>query len=324
MRILVYGAGVQGSLYAARLHEHGYDVSLLARGQRLVDLRAHGVILQDVATGRRTTTPVPVVERLEPADVYDLAIVPVRREQVGAILPALAAAGRIPTILFMHNHAGGADDLVAAVGRERVLLGFPGASGRRQGPVIEYILIPQQPTTLGELDGRATPRVAAIATALRGAGFRVAISRDMDAWLKAHAVLVTAVSGTLSLADGDNERLARTPELVALFAAGVREGFGALRTLGLPPPPTSLRAIFGWLPNRITIAYWRRLFGSSRGEAYFAWHARTAWEEGTALGSEVRELVRQSGRATPAFDQLCASIDVYAATHGSSMPPARG
>lgn len=315
MRILIYGAGVQGSLYAARLHEHGHDVSLLARGQRLVDLRAHGMILKDAATGRRTMTPVPVVERLDPTDMYDLAMVPVRREQVGAILPALAVAGRIPTILFMHNHAGGSDDLVAAVGRGRVLLGFPGASGRREGPVIEYILIPQQPTMLGELDGRATPRVAAIADALRGARFRVAISRDMDAWLKAHAVLVTAVSGALYLAGGDNERLARTPDAVALFASGVREGFGALRALGLSPPPRSLRAIFGWLPNRITIAYWRRLFGSSRGEAYFAWHARTAWEEGNALASEVRALVRSSGRATPALDRLCAAIDDYARVH---------
>jgi len=140
----------------------------------------------------------------------------------------------------------------------------------------------------------------------------------MDAWLKAHAVLVTAVSGALYLAGGDNECLARTPATVALFASGVREGFGALRALGLPPPPRSLRAIFGWLPNRITVAYWRRLFGSPRGEAYFAWHARTAWGEGRALAGEVRALVRSSGHATPVLDQLCVAIDAYAAAHASS------
>jgi 2-polyprenyl-6-methoxyphenol hydroxylase-like FAD-dependent oxidoreductase len=31
MKLLVYGAGVLGSLFAARLHEAGHDVSLLAR-----------------------------------------------------------------------------------------------------------------------------------------------------------------------------------------------------------------------------------------------------------------------------------------------------
>jgi hypothetical protein len=81
------------------------------------------------------------------------------------------------------------------------------------------------------------------------------------------------------------------PDGVPLFARGVREGFGAIDALGLKPP-ANLRAIFSWLPNRITIAYWRRLFGSPRGEAYFAWHARTAWEEGKALAGEVQALVR--------------------------------
>jgi len=182
MHVLVYGAGVQGSLYAARLREHGHDVALLARGQRLRDLRDHGIILEDIVSGRRTVTPVTVVERLDPADAYDLAMVPVRREQVGAILPVLAAAERIPTMLFMHNHAGGSDELVDAVGRERVLLGFPGASGRREGPAIEYILIPQQPPCSRERVGVAVTRATAIASASRSAGTWTPGSRRTPCW----------------------------------------------------------------------------------------------------------------------------------------------
>jgi len=34
MKILVYGAGVQGSVFAALLHEAGHDVKILARGRR--------------------------------------------------------------------------------------------------------------------------------------------------------------------------------------------------------------------------------------------------------------------------------------------------
>ena len=33
MKLLIYGAGVLGSLYAARLHAAGHRVMLLARGQ---------------------------------------------------------------------------------------------------------------------------------------------------------------------------------------------------------------------------------------------------------------------------------------------------
>jgi 2-dehydropantoate 2-reductase len=51
MNILVYGAGVIGSVYAARLQEAGYNVSLLARGQRAASLRTQGILLEDASTG---------------------------------------------------------------------------------------------------------------------------------------------------------------------------------------------------------------------------------------------------------------------------------
>jgi ketopantoate reductase len=103
MNILVYGAGVLGSLYAARLHEAGQHVSLLARGHRLQDTREHGIVIADVLTGRITTTHVEVVEQLGPEDHYDLAIVVMGKQHVVAILPQLAANKRIPSVMFLHN-----------------------------------------------------------------------------------------------------------------------------------------------------------------------------------------------------------------------------
>ena len=90
MRILVVGAGVIGSFNAARSKEAGQDVTLLARGRRLADLREHGVVLEDFRTGPRTTTQVPLVERLGPEDDYDLALVVMRRNQIPSVLPMLA------------------------------------------------------------------------------------------------------------------------------------------------------------------------------------------------------------------------------------------
>jgi 2-dehydropantoate 2-reductase len=211
MRILVYGAGVQGSLYAARLTESGHDVALLARGDRLVELRARGIMLEDILTGLTTTTFVPIVECLESGDAFDLVLIPVRREQVESVLPVLAAAKNVPVLCFMHNHAGGSTSLAKAVGVDRVLLGFPGAGGARSsGGVVRYGLIAQQPTTIGELDGRITLRLRLrrVADAFRAAGFRTAMSRHMDAWLTAHAVFVTALSGALYRQGGDPAKVA--------------------------------------------------------------------------------------------------------------------
>src|SRR5689334_7539968 len=98
INILVYGAGVLGSLYAAFLQESGCNVSLLARGQRLADLREHGIILENTRTGQRTSTRVNVVEHLSPEDAYDLVVVLMRRIQVLAILPVLAANRRTPNV----------------------------------------------------------------------------------------------------------------------------------------------------------------------------------------------------------------------------------
>ena len=59
MRIVVVGSGVIGSIYGGRLARSGHDVTLLARGQRLADLRAHGLVLEDADWRRRTEISSP-------------------------------------------------------------------------------------------------------------------------------------------------------------------------------------------------------------------------------------------------------------------------
>ena len=130
-RVLVYGAGPLGSLFAARLQRGGNDVSLLARGRRLADLREHGIMLEDFITKERTTTRVNVIDSLAPDDAYDLVLVIMRKNHALQILPILAANGRTPNVLFLMNNAAGPGELTKALGVERVLIGFPGSAGYR-------------------------------------------------------------------------------------------------------------------------------------------------------------------------------------------------
>ena len=81
LRILVIGAGVIGSVYAARLQAAGHPVTLLARGKHAADLRARGLLLEDASTGQATTSHVRIVESLAPDDVYDLALACVRLDR---------------------------------------------------------------------------------------------------------------------------------------------------------------------------------------------------------------------------------------------------
>ena len=66
----------------------------------------------------------------------------------------------------------------------------------------------------------------------------------MDAWLKAHAFFVTAVSGAIYMAGGDCHRLSEDKATVVLMAKGVREGYAAVRALGLSVAPFALRLLF--------------------------------------------------------------------------------
>ncbi len=324
MRILVYGAGVLGSLYAARLQESGHDVSILARGQRLADLSEHGIVLEDLNTGRRTTTRVNLVEQLAPEDAYDLVVVLLPRNHVSEALPALAANQHTPNVLFLGNNAAGPEEMIEALGRERVLLGFPSAGGTRERHVVRYIAAEGRrrfAITMGELDGHTTPRLERITETFEEAGFPVIISPNMDAWLKTHVALILSIGGALYMAGGDNYRLARTRDAVVLMIRAMHEGFRVLRALGIPITPSSLK-MFEWIPEPILVALIQRRLNSEAVEAAFG-HAKAARDEGKQLRSEFRALARSSSIPTPTMDRLRTYADqtVPPVAEGSAQIP---
>src|SRR3989442_2493798 len=307
MNILVYGAGVLGSLYAARLEESGQHVSVLARGQRLQDIDEHGIVLEDVLTGQTTTMHVNVVEQLGPEDRYDFAVVVMGKHQVAAILPRLSANKQIPSVLFLHNNAAGPQAMIEALGRERVLLGFPDAGGKREGHVIHSLLIRQQPTPLGELDGRTPPRLEQIANAFKDAGFPVAISSNIDAALKTHAVFITGIESAVAVAGGNNE-LASRRDLLLLMVTAICEGFKGLQALGIPIIPFNLKLMFLWMPQWFPVLYWKSTLQSKLGEYSLAAHSNAARGAIRQLIDEIRKLVRTTSVSTPSMDQLYRQV----------------
>ncbi len=286
MTVLVFGAGVIGTLYAARLQKAGHRVTIVARSSRLADIRHYGLMLEDVVSGARSITRGDITDRLHAEDAYDMALITVRWDQLAGILPDLAANRNIPTLVFMLNNAMGSVDLVNALGADRVVLGFPGAAGTLEGHVVRYALIAQQPTTIGEPDGGRTKRLEASEDALRASGFRTRIDDDMNSWLLSHAYFVTAVSGAIYLAGGDCERLSRSRTLLRLMVCGVCEGFNAVHRLGHAVHPFPLRVLFSWLPRPFAIYYWRRFFSNRMAEYVFARHALHASVEMRALAAE--------------------------------------
>lgn len=314
MRILVFGAGVLGSLYAARLAETGNDVTILARGSRATEIREHGLVIVDGLSGRRSESRVAVIEALDPDDAYDLVIVLVRNNQVASTLPALAASSATPNVLFMNNNACGFDELVGAIGRQRVMIGFPGAAGTREGHVVRGFAVHPiiQKTTVGEIDGRITPRVSSAVRAFRAAGFPSATSRHIDAWLKTHVALVSPFANAVYLAGGDVKRLARTRDGLVLMVRAVREGFRTLGALGIPVTPLKLRSM-QVLPEALLVFVMRFALATEYADLIVARHANAARDEMGPLCDDFIALARRSGVPTPSIDALRVYVDSAAA-----------
>lgn len=326
MKILMIGAGVLGSLYAARLKETGNRVTILARGKRIQEIQQNGIILEAGSTGERTHTRVDVIEHLTPDDVYDMAIVLVRNNQLDSVLPILAGNKNIPAILFMVNNSSGPQALIDAVGKERVILGFPGAGGQRDGEIIRYRIVSGlvQPTTIGELNGAQTPRLELICAELRASGFPVAICANMDAWLKTHVAVVSPVANAIYMAGGSNYQLAKTRDGLVLMVRAVREGFKVLKALNIPITPSKYRAL-EWLPEPLLVWVMSIGFNTRQAELVLTQHANAARDEMLPLADEFKALAALSKVPTPAIDELYQYLDPQkpAAPAGSDRVPLR-
>ena len=100
MRILIYGAGVIGSLYGAYLSRSGCDVAVLARGQSLAELMENGLLYKQGNAILRAN--VSILETLESSDQYDYIFLTVRSGQIQPALEALRE-NISPTIVTMVN-----------------------------------------------------------------------------------------------------------------------------------------------------------------------------------------------------------------------------
>jgi ketopantoate reductase len=311
LRIVILGAGVQGTVFAVRLAIARHRVTLVSRPERAIELRQRGAAIQDVKTMRICTKVLPVLERLPPDFAADMCLVTVRREQIENVLPDLVQATAIPRIVFLVNHANGSDDLLAYLGRARTVLAFPGIAGDREGAIIRYLDIPQQHTVV---EGSA-PDVVSL---FREAGFPVDIVWDMDAWLQRHAVFVTAIAGALYENDCDALRLAQNLDMVRRFIVAVREGWIAQDRERVESAPIALRTIMCWVPLRLSARYWSRLLASPCGDIYFARHARHAPAEMASLADDVRNFLHE-GEA-PGLQRLLASIDAWRRKFNGDSP----
>lgn len=308
MKILVFGSGVIGSIYATRLQEAGHSVTLLARGNRYEEISRNGVTINNTSTSGQITCNIRVIRELSSTDRYDLIIVTVRLDQVGEVIPILKQNEVCPLVLFMLNNPEGMNHWRTELHPKHILLGFPGVAGVNLGNRIDYIQIRQQPTTIGEIDRKITNHLKKIKDILKKAGFQVDTSLNMQAWLKIHAVFVSCMTAAIIHADGDSVRLSDNRSAVGSLVTSIREGLNACKSLGIPIQPVNLKIIFMIMPKWFSTLYWRNALKGKIGTLAMAPHANAAQGEMRLLAEKVFAMVHASSIPTPTLDKLLLSL----------------
>jgi len=304
-RILVIGAGVNGSVIAARLFERGVDVTVLARGKRLAQIASNGIVIENPFSQKRRVAKARAIGELAPGDAYDYILVVVRRNQVAELLPTLAA-NTSPNVVFMNNNLNGPAEMVAALGPRRPMLGFVFAGGKRDGEIIramgpfDHSLMR---TPFGEIDGTVTPRLKRLVALLNRAGLRAKVSTHVVDYLATHAAGVAAITPLAVKYRDDFKAAAHSPAELKLAAAAMRETIPVLKALGHKIVPAS-QQILAVMPVFVLAFLLRLMCNSKFGEVGAAWHAQQASDELLALTDDLRAAVIRSGVPAPAIRKL--------------------
>ncbi len=240
MKVLIYGAGVIGTVYGWQLSKSGHDVTLLVRkGKKAVFqdgvfIRCIDQRVKGAAVPVETCFHAAVVEELSPENDYDWIIVAVKSNQLDEVLPALAENSGSANILFFQNNWWGDQKIKTHLQPDQYLFGFSRlVGGWKNGNMIECILFnaPGMGTMLGEKDGKITPRLQQMVELLKSANLSPEISLDILGWLQFHYVEYLGATGA-SLEDGSTQAFVKDRELVRKAILATREGLAICRARG--------------------------------------------------------------------------------------------
>ncbi len=215
MKILVFGAGVIGTMHAWAFERAGHQVSLLARAGH-ADRWANGIALRilDGRGSRKEEAKVlyrpRVVTSFRPEDGYDLIVDAVRYTQAETVLPELAANRGNAVVLFFHQSWRGLDVIDRTLTKEQYVLGMPRAGGVLSDGVLDGAFdgkVALGTSTCGRpmtpvVEGAARKNLDFVTGLFRPAGFEVEIPENMEHWYWVHFASTAVYTGAIAKEGG--------------------------------------------------------------------------------------------------------------------------
>lgn len=283
MRILIYGAGVIGSLYAVLFKEAGYDTTIYARGHRLDILQNKGLLYKKNNLIKKIG--VRVLDQLHDNDRYDFIFLTVRENQLYQALTELKS-NQSKTIITMVNSLDNYEKWESIVGKGRILPAFPGAGGTITNDILDAALTPRliQPTTFSEISEKKTKRTEQLSQIFKHAHIPFQQVKDMHIWQLCHLGMVVPLADAYYQTENP-ESVGQDQVIMRKTAIQLKDNFNTLyKNLNTLSP--SKMHIFRYLPTFLLTYILSQTFKSSFGEKFMYQHAMKAPDE-------MRELHKQ-------------------------------
>jgi 2-dehydropantoate 2-reductase len=263
VKVGILGAGATGGFLGARLAKAGADVILIARGQHLEAMTNTGLRL--IEPDGETTVRVEASDDLSALRGVDAVFVTLKAHSLPAIAEPLAANLDAGTAVvsaqngipwwYFQRHGGELEGtyletvdpggLVArTINPERVIgcIVYPATSVVGPG-VVRHV--EGEKFSLGELDGKSTPRILALSGLLVGAGLKAPVQSRIrqELWVK---LMGNAVFNPMSvLTRMSLGAMAASSELAPIVRAAMEEVDAVAQRLGIEMPITIDQRIRG-------------------------------------------------------------------------------
>ena len=283
MRILIYGAGVIGSLYAVLLKEAGYETTFYVRGHRLEALQNQGFLYKKNNIIKKVD--IKVMDHLQDNDIYDFIFLTVRENQLYQALKELKS-NKSKTIITMVNSIDNYEKWESVVGKGRILPAFPGAGGTITNDILDAALTPRliQPTTFSEISGKKTKRTEQLSQIFKHAHIPFQQVNDMHIWQLCHLEMVVPLADAYYQTENP-ESVGQDQVIMRKTATQLKKNFYTLyKNLNTLSP--GKMHIFRFLPTSLLTYILSQTFKSSFGEKFMYQHAMKAPDE-------MRELHKQ-------------------------------
>ena len=172
MKIAVMGAGGVGGYFGGLLARAGHSVTFVARGAHLAAIQAEGLRIESSNDGN-FTVPGTALEDTSNAGQQELVLFTVKMyHNSSAIQTIRPLVGQDTVVLTLQNEIDNGEQLAAAFGRARVMIGSAYLEGRIKEPGLVTQGGPGN-VTFGKLEPGLTERGERLLKVFQEAGWRV-------------------------------------------------------------------------------------------------------------------------------------------------------